>query len=60
MTQLACYSSSICERVGSKGRKLVAVYLVACEREHLGTQAHEFNAVFVVPPQHLYDVAGVC
>lgn len=60
MAQLACYLSGLCERLGGKGRQLVAIHFMACEREHLGTQAHEFDAILVVPPQHLYDITGVC
>lgn len=47
------------ESRGGEGGELVAVFGMAGEGEHFAAKAHEFDAVTVVPSEHLGDVADV-
>lgn len=59
MTKLAYHLANLLKRLGRKGRQLVAIFLVTCERKHLTAQAHELDAVFVIPKYHLGNVPCV-
>lgn len=59
MSKLRCDLASLGECSGSERLELVAVLCVARERKNFGAEAQEPDAVFVVPPEHLDDIAGV-
>lgn len=44
---------------GGERGELVAVFFVRGEGEHFAAESHEFDAVAVVPAEHLWDVADV-
>jgi hypothetical protein len=38
----------------------VPIFLMTSEGKHLTTEPHEFNAIFIIPPQHFDDISGIC
>lgn len=51
--------ASFGKSLGGERGELVAVFGVAREGEHFAAEAHEFDAVAVVPAEHFGDVADV-
>lgn len=51
--------AGFCQRLGGERSELVPVLFMGCEGEHFAAQAQEFDAVTVVPAEHLGDVAHV-
>lgn len=60
MSQFCGDLASFGEDFGGERGQLVPVLIVACERKHFRAQAHELDAVLIVPLQHLDNVPGIC
>lgn len=56
VSQLRRDPASLGQNNRCKGGQLVAVLVMAGEREYLGAQSHKLDSVFVIPPQHLDNV----
>jgi hypothetical protein len=59
MTQLADHFAYFTQCFASKRLKLVAILVMACEWKHLATQAHELDAVLVVPAHHFDNIPRI-
>lgn len=59
VTHLCRGLPQLSQGLGRKGRQLVAIFLMACEREHLRAQSHELDAVLIVPSYHLDGVTRI-
>lgn len=59
MPKFSSHPPRLGEGVGSEGSELIPVLFMARKRKHLGTEPHELDAVFVIPPQHLDNVSCI-
>lgn len=47
------------EGFGGEGGELVAILGMRGERKHFAAEAHEFDAIAIIPAEHLGNVADV-
>jgi hypothetical protein len=59
MTQFGRNPTSFSQHLRSKRRQLVAVVLMAGEWKHLTAEPQKFDAISIIPSQHLHDITGV-
>ncbi len=59
MAQLSRNLASVGQSLRCKGSQLIAILFVTRKREHLTAQSYEFDAISVIPPEHLHDIARI-
>ena len=67
LSRMGCYSMAqigydlpgLGEDIRGKGGELVAVLGMAREREDVGAEPHEPDAILFVPTNHWHDIPGV-
>lgn len=60
MTEFPGDTPSLGQRLARERRQLVAVLFVTRKREHLTAEPHKLDSVFIVPSDHLDNIACVC
>ncbi len=59
MAELSRNLSSLCKYLGGERGKFIPILFMASEGEHLRTQTHELNAIFIIPANHFHDITCI-
>lgn len=59
MSQLCSDFANLGQNFRRKRSEHVPVLFMTCKREHLRAESHEFDAIFIIPLEHLDHITSI-